>query len=97
MFGGYTDGGVANDLFSFNITSLQWTWVGGSKLRNADASWRYGQLGVESSLNWPPARFSHGWAADRAWYKTKAKTIQLHTRDTTSMIGSQTMLHWLTD
>jgi N-acetylneuraminic acid mutarotase len=60
LFGGYgycgTNIGIGfmNDLWKFNISTGQWTWIGGSDLINQSAV--YGTIGVPSTLNIPGAR-----------------------------------------
>ena len=52
-----------NDLWEYNTTSKEWTWVGGSN--TGEASGVYGTLGVASASNVPGARGSEGVAV--AW------------------------------
>ena len=65
MFGGYgfaesITAGSLNDLWKYNITNNQWTWVGGSNSINESGS--YGTKGVTNSLNSPGARLGQiGW------------------------------------
>ena len=62
LFGGYDGGsgdstgaqGYFNDLWEFNPTSKEWTWVGGSNTKGAVAI--YGTLNVTSASNVPGAR-----------------------------------------
>lgn len=59
IFGGYgsdtqTTGGELNDLWKFNPTTSQWTWMGGSN--TVGASSVYGTRGVSASANVPGAR-----------------------------------------
>ena len=59
MFGGRGFGisaqnGLLNDLFSFNFTTLQWTWVKGSQ--NTFSNGTYGTMGVPAANNIPGAR-----------------------------------------
>ena len=57
LFGGEQKSGETrdfNDLWEFNPTSNEWTWVSGSNA--TDASGSYGTLAVASSTNVPPAR-----------------------------------------
>ncbi len=61
LFGGYgydVNGslGNLNDLWEFNATSREWTWVGGSNTENAYGL--YGTLGSASLSNMPGARNS---------------------------------------
>jgi len=61
LFGGYgADSndmwGDLNDLWEFNITTKQWTWIGGSSTSNASGV--YGTLGVAAATNVPGARYS---------------------------------------
>jgi N-acetylneuraminic acid mutarotase len=46
--------GYLNDLWSYNIASGQWTWVGGSNAGNASST--YGAVGVAAIGNAPGAR-----------------------------------------
>jgi len=59
LFGGYGYDGVItlghlNDLWKYNVSTNEWTWIGGSNL--ADATAIYGSQGVPSSLNTPGSR-----------------------------------------
>jgi N-acetylneuraminic acid mutarotase len=58
LFGGDTLVGqspqVLNDLWQYDPTSMQWTWVGGSSTTGNAGS--YGTLGVAAAGNLPPAR-----------------------------------------
>ena len=47
--------GLLNDLWMFNLTSNQWTWISGANETNAFGF--YGTLGLSSPLNQPGARF----------------------------------------
>jgi hypothetical protein len=70
LFGGFgydSVGGTAytlNDVWKFAPGTSQWTWVSGSKTANAVGS--YGNLGIASSTNAPPARASSGCWQDSA-------------------------------
>ncbi len=57
LFGGYAFGGDYNDLWRYNITSAQWTWMGGSNQENNPGN--YGVMGVENTTNTPAARSSY--------------------------------------
>jgi N-acetylneuraminic acid mutarotase len=66
LFGGYgfdsNGNGTSflNDLWMFNTTTNQWTWVSGSNVINPVAV--YGGLGVAASTNMPGGRFgAAGW------------------------------------
>lgn len=65
LFGGYgyASTGVAgslNDLWKYNITTNQWTWVNGNN--STDATGSYGSKGVLNSNNVPSARLGQiGW------------------------------------
>lgn len=68
LFGGLTgnssSGGQLNDLWRFQPTTGQWTWMGGSNTLNPTGS--YGTQGVAASGNVPPPRgFAVTWV-DRA-------------------------------
>ena len=55
--GGYDSAGnqgILNDLWEFSPTSKQWTWMGGSNVRNGNAV--YGTQGVAAAANVPGAR-----------------------------------------
>jgi hypothetical protein len=47
-------GGALNDLWKYDISTGNWTWMGGSNL--PDQAGSYGTIGVESSTNIPGAR-----------------------------------------
>ncbi len=59
LFGGLTGTGTTNsffnDLWQFNFTTKQWTWMGGSSGTNSSGT--FGTLGTGSSSNVPSARF----------------------------------------
>lgn len=63
MFGGCSDSPLNSygDLWKYNPSTNEWTWVKGNALANDSGS--YGTLGVPSVNNQPPAR---GWGA-AAW------------------------------
>ncbi len=54
LFGGYGDNGNRNDLWEFNPSNKEWTWVSGSS--TAEAVGVYGTLGVAAASNVPAAR-----------------------------------------
>lgn len=54
LFGGMGTNGVMNDLWEFNPSTKQWTWVGGSS--TADSAAVYGSKGVAAAANVPSAR-----------------------------------------
>jgi hypothetical protein len=73
LFGGegFTSGtsnGMFNDLWEFNPTIKEWTWVSGSN--TIDASGVYGTLGIASANNVPGARGSVGGGAALSWSDT---------------------------
>lgn len=54
------DKGLLNDLWSYNPSNNQWTWLSGSNESNAYST--YGSLGVSGASNYPGARMdSVGW------------------------------------
>jgi N-acetylneuraminic acid mutarotase len=60
MFGGYgfdhtSSFGALSDLWMFNISTNQWTWVNGNNL--SDQNGIYGTISIQSSLNKPGGRF----------------------------------------
>ncbi len=68
LFGGYnwTGTGLAyyNDLWKFNPSNSEWTWIGGgtgttNSTRNIIGI--YGTKGVEAINNWPGSRTTRGW------------------------------------
>jgi N-acetylneuraminic acid mutarotase len=46
--------GRRNDLWAYDLTTLQWTWMGGDTSTNPAGV--YGTVGVSSASNWPGAR-----------------------------------------
>jgi hypothetical protein len=53
-------GGLLNDLWEFNPTNKEWTWISGSSTANADGV--YGTQGVSGTGNVPGGRWgSSGW------------------------------------
>ena len=54
LFGGQSGGSYFNDLWKYNVTSGQWTWVSGSNTANATAV--YGTQGTAAAGNVPNAR-----------------------------------------
>ena len=70
LFGGegFTSGstnGMFNDLWEFNTTTKEWTWISGSNTINASGV--YGTLGIASASNVPGARGSVGGGAALSW------------------------------
>jgi hypothetical protein len=55
LFGGENETIAFNDLWQFNISSKEWTWVGGTDLFQSAGV--YGQIGVPSPSNFPGARY----------------------------------------
>lgn len=73
LYGGdiYSSSGVSypNDLWKFNLTTNQWTWMGGSTTANRAAAY-YTSLGVAAPQNNPGSRSaSSSWidASDKLW------------------------------
>lgn len=60
LYGGYgadaVSGGILNDLWKFDISTSQWTWIHGSSTANAAAV--YGTQGTAAAANTPGARFN---------------------------------------
>jgi hypothetical protein len=63
MFGGYGFGATGtcvslNDLWMFNVTTLEWTWMGGSSVADqfVDLAGVYGNLGQFAAVNVPGGR-----------------------------------------
>ncbi|BAM79404.1 similar to hedgehog protein [Cyanidioschyzon merolae strain 10D] len=54
LFGGSSPG-FCNDLWTFNITSLEWTWVDGDN--TTDGAYSYGELNKTSNTTLPPPRY----------------------------------------
>ena len=53
--------GNLSDLWMYNPTTAQWTWINGSNLVNSAGS--YGTFGVAAASNSPPARnLPSSWA-----------------------------------
>jgi hypothetical protein len=61
-------GGMFNDLWEFNTTTKEWTWVSGSNSANAKGV--YGTLNLASASNVPGARGSYGYGASVSWTDT---------------------------
>ncbi|MFM2225976.1 MAG: hypothetical protein RJA07_2178 [Bacteroidota bacterium] len=59
IFGGVM-GGAGNDLWKFNVSTNQWTWIGGPQ-GIASPNAVYGTMGVPSSTTWPGGT---GWGAN---------------------------------
>jgi len=61
--GGNPDLSYFNDLWTFNLTSHEWTWIGGSS--EADQPGVYGTVGTGSPANTPGSRYrSAYWQTD---------------------------------
>jgi len=61
MFGGLgvgNDGqsGVLNDLWKYNHHTREWTWLGGNKV-HPETGGHYGEMGIQTSTNFPGARW----------------------------------------
>ncbi|HEX5432660.1 MAG TPA: kelch repeat-containing protein, partial [Candidatus Angelobacter sp.] len=60
MFGGSMDGDLFNDLWKYNLSQKEWTWVGGSNHMQGPGV--YGTQGVPAASNIPGARVDAvGW------------------------------------
>ncbi len=57
LFGGFNNQGYLSDLWKFNISTNQWTWVNGSNI--SDQPTIYGTMGVSNPTNMPGARWSY--------------------------------------
>lgn len=56
LFAGNTGGGGDNNMWMFNFTTSQWTWIVG----NSGTTGSYSvKIGIESSSNLPSSRFGH--------------------------------------
>ena len=53
-FGGYASAGYLNDLWHYNVSNDQWTWVSGDNSPNQPAI--YGTLGISNPANKPEAK-----------------------------------------
>ena len=66
VFGGLgyalSGSGYLNDLWKYDTTAKEWTWVSGSTSANQSGS--YGTLGVTTTLNMPPARYVQSQVVD---------------------------------
>ena len=66
LFGGYDlNYNVANDLWRYNISVGQWTWMSGTIAGN-DSVGVYGTMGVSSTNNYPPSRQNNFFWTDDA-------------------------------
>ena len=63
--------GYLNDLWKYNISTNEWTWVSGTDVANQNAI--YGSLGLAASSNIPGARFS-----STTWVDSTTNTVWLH-------------------
>jgi hypothetical protein len=63
-------GGFMDDMWSFNITTMLWTFWGGSNSTSImNQKYNYGTKNVPSALNWPMARSSAtGWTINDKLY-----------------------------
>lgn len=55
---------LLNDVWRFDTKNNQWTWIGGSNLKNQNGT--YGLKGVESADNMPGARYGAAFWQDNA-------------------------------
>ena len=63
--GGLGQQGLLNDVWKYNLSTNQWTWMQGSN--EPDKAGKYGTQGVTESTNAPGARtFGHGWSDGKA-------------------------------
>ncbi|MHB8303943.1 MAG: Kelch repeat-containing protein [Acidobacteriaceae bacterium] len=69
LFGGLIgNGGYLNDLWKFNPTSKQWTWMSGGSTENTNGS--YGTQGIASASNVPGGRIAAaGWIDSSGNYR----------------------------
>jgi PKD repeat protein len=65
-FGGYSTPGYLNDLWQYNVSTNQWTWVSGDNTSNQSAI--YGTQGVSNPANKPGGkRGSVSWADNNGY------------------------------
>ncbi len=70
MFGGslnpYTGYNCLNDLWKYKPSTNEWTWVSGNNTPNSSGN--YGQMGVASPANMPPANFGGAAILNKGMY-----------------------------
>jgi N-acetylneuraminic acid mutarotase len=67
FMGGESAGGALNDLWSFDISTNNWTWLKGSNTGNPSAN--FGSIGVSNPSNVPAAkRYSSTWTYNGKLY-----------------------------
>ena len=64
LYGGQTNSGNKNDLWSYNIATNNWTWEAGTSLDNDLGN--FGAKGVAAATNVPPSRWSYTRWVDAA-------------------------------
>lgn len=64
MFGGYSGQGYLGDLWKYNPSSNEWTWMHG--FNTAGQNGVYGTIGVASAANFPGCRYGAGTWVDAA-------------------------------
>ncbi|WP_413943141.1 kelch repeat-containing protein [Bdellovibrio sp. HCB-162] len=62
VFGGFYSGGYLNDLWKFDPSTGQWTWMSGASSANSVGT--YGTKGTPSTANIPGARVNHSTVLD---------------------------------
>lgn len=85
--GGYTlfeySGGFANDIWSYNKTTMLWTFWGGSNTTTAqDQNANYGTKGIPSPLNWPVGR-----SGAASWFLND--TLYVFGGQVTALVGNK--------
>ncbi|MBL0050194.1 MAG: hypothetical protein IPP29_01075 [Bacteroidetes bacterium] len=76
LFGGFTTTGDFNDLWKYQISTGEWTWVSGSSVTNSSGN--YGIKGVPAATNEPPPRKAHSHWKDsdgNFWMFAGARTL----------------------
>jgi hypothetical protein len=63
LFGGLNPSGCLNDLWMYNISTNEWTWMNG--YNGNDASSTYGTMGVAAAANAPGSRTAYGSWTDK--------------------------------
>jgi subtilisin-like proprotein convertase family protein len=67
LFGGSSLAGTFGDLWKYNITTNQWTWMKGLSTNSFNGV--YGTINVSSAANYPGARaFANGWEYNNELY-----------------------------
>lgn len=93
LFGGQNCSGGnhdLNDLWMYNISTNEWSWISGSNTSNNPGN--YGTKGLGSTLNYPPSRIEHS-----SWTDSNGNFWVFAGMDNSNSISSPTSFGYYND